>query len=102
MGAPPPETLRLMGWQSILAALETGRMSSIGAGLTAAERESVAKYLGTGHVRPISIATCTGRPRSNGQWNGWADAANTRFTKASGLNAQTTPKLKLKWAFGFP
>ena len=51
-------------------------------------------------------ATCTTTPRSNGhpnkQWNGWADAANTRFAKASGLTRQTTPKLKLKWAFGFP
>jgi polyvinyl alcohol dehydrogenase (cytochrome) len=39
-----------------------------------------------------------------GNWNGWADAANTRFqsAKASGLTSQTTPKLKLKWAFGFP
>lgn len=37
-------------------------------------------------------------------WNGWADAANTRFqnAKAAGLNSQTAPKLKLKWAFGFP
>src|ERR1700733_1424541 len=52
-------------------------------------------------------ATCTTTPRSNGhlsnkQWNGWADAANTRFAKASGLTRQTTPKLQLKWAFGFP
>ena len=37
-------------------------------------------------------------------WNGWADAANTRFqpAKAAGLTAQSTPSLKLKWAFGFP
>jgi polyvinyl alcohol dehydrogenase (cytochrome) len=37
-------------------------------------------------------------------WNGWADAANTRFqnAKAAGLTSQNTPKLKLKWAFGFP
>jgi len=37
-------------------------------------------------------------------WNGWADGANTRFqdAKSAGLTAQTTPKLKLKWAFGFP
>ncbi len=37
-------------------------------------------------------------------WNGWADAANTRFQSArdAGLNAANTPGLKLKWAFGFP
>jgi polyvinyl alcohol dehydrogenase (cytochrome) len=100
MGAPPPETLRKMSSKAILAALETGRMSSIGAGLTAAERETVAK-IGTSETS-VSTAKCSGSPRSNGEWNGWADAANTRFTKAAGLTAQTTPKLKLKWAFGFP
>src|SRR5580698_7103918 len=51
-------------------------------------------------------AQCSGPPPgSNGPaWNGWADAANTRFqnAKAAGLTSQTTPKLKLKWAFGFP
>jgi polyvinyl alcohol dehydrogenase (cytochrome) len=37
-------------------------------------------------------------------WNGWADAANTRFQPArmAGLTRESTPKLKLKWAFGFP
>jgi polyvinyl alcohol dehydrogenase (cytochrome) len=100
MGAPPPDTLRKMSSKAILAALETGRMSTIGADLTAAERQTVAK-IGLGETS-ASTAKCSGSPRSNGQWNGWADAANTRFTKAAGLTAQTTPKLKLKWAFGFP
>ncbi len=38
-------------------------------------------------------------------WNGWGvDAANTRFqpAKAAGLTAAQVPRLKLKWAFGFP
>ncbi len=37
-------------------------------------------------------------------WNGWADPANTRFqsSRAAGLTSQTTPRLKLRWAFGFP
>jgi polyvinyl alcohol dehydrogenase (cytochrome) len=100
MGAPPPETLRKMSSKAILAALETGRMSTIGAGLTVAERETVAK-IGISDT-PVSIAKCSGTPRANGQWNGWADAANTRFAKSSGLTSQTTPKLKLKWAFRFP
>ena len=100
LGAPPPETLRKMSSKAILAALETGRMSSIGAGLTAAERQMVAK-IGSGEPS-VSVARCTGTPRSNGEWNGWADAANTRFAKSSGLTPQTVPKLKLKWAFGFP
>ncbi len=37
-------------------------------------------------------------------WSGWGGTGNTRFqTKtASGLAAADVPKLKLKWAFGFP
>lgn len=38
-------------------------------------------------------------------WNGWGvDLANTRFqtAKSAGLTAAQIPRLKLKWAFGFP
>jgi polyvinyl alcohol dehydrogenase (cytochrome) len=38
-------------------------------------------------------------------WNGWGvDATNARFqsAQASGLTAAQVPRLKLKWAFGFP
>ena len=96
-----------MSSKTILAALETGKMKGIGAVMSAAERESVAKFMGTadsGHIAAASTS-CTARPRSgNAAWNGWADAANTRFqsARAAGLDKQTTPKLKLKWAFGFP
>ncbi|HXP87142.1 MAG TPA: PQQ-binding-like beta-propeller repeat protein [Bryobacteraceae bacterium] len=43
-------------------------------------------------------------PPSTANWNGWSDAANTRFqpARAAGLTPQSTPRLKLKWAFGFP
>jgi len=82
MGAPLPETLRKMSAKAILTALETGRMKSIGATMTAAERETVAK-IGVSETA-VSVGKCTGTPRANGQWNGWADAANTRFAKASG------------------
>lgn len=44
------------------------------------------------------------RNSAGANWNGWADAANTRFqnAQAAGLTAETAPKLRLKWAFGFP
>jgi polyvinyl alcohol dehydrogenase (cytochrome) len=38
-------------------------------------------------------------------WNGWSpDTSNTRFqpAAAAGLTAAQVPRLKLKWAFGFP
>lgn len=44
-------------------------------------------------------------PASAPGWNGWGnDASNTRFQSAqnAGLTGDQVPKLKLKWAFGFP
>jgi polyvinyl alcohol dehydrogenase (cytochrome) len=107
MGAPEPATLRQMSARAILAALETGRMKGIGSLLSAPERETVAKYLGTADAQPIVASSRCGAasPSSNSaSWNGWADPANTRFQSAqsAGLTRQTTPRLKLKWAFGFP
>ncbi|MCU1335715.1 MAG: PQQ-dependent polyvinyl-alcohol dehydrogenase [Bryobacterales bacterium] len=107
MGAPVPELLRQMSSKAILTALETGRMKGVGAGMSVGERETVAKFLGTSDSQPApASAKCSAAPpgKNTADWNGWADAANTRFqtAKAAGLNRQTTPKLKLKWAFGFP
>lgn len=55
-------------------------------------------------VRAAEVCTPSPPRVSGASWNGWADAANTRFqpAKAAGLTVQTTAKLKLKWAFGFP
>src|ERR1041385_2871249 len=107
VGAPLPETLRQMTWQPILAALELGKMKPIGDNLSAPERESIAKSLGTTYSNDMSSAAkCSVAPAAGKthDWNGWADAANTRFQPApeAGLTKQTTPKLRLKWAFGFP
>jgi polyvinyl alcohol dehydrogenase (cytochrome) len=44
-------------------------------------------------------------PASEPGWNGWGnDSSNTRFQSAkdAGLTGDQVPKLKLKWAFGFP
>jgi polyvinyl alcohol dehydrogenase (cytochrome) len=46
-----------------------------------------------------------GDPAASPSWNGWgADASNSRFQpdKAAQLPAIQVPRLKLKWAFGFP
>ncbi len=107
VSAPVPEALRQMSWQSILTALETGKMKGIGDALTGIEREAIAKYLGTAATLPVpASAKCSGttKPRASVSWNGWSDAANTRFQPArdAGLTSQTTPQLKLRWAFGFP
>ncbi len=82
-------------------------MKGIGEAITQAQREAIAKFLGTAGPQSITQSTrCPTAPtHANAPtWNGWADPANTRFqsAKAAGLNRQSTPKLKLKWAFGFP
>src|SRR5262249_13935100 len=105
-GAPLPETLKQMPSQAILSALNTGKMKAIGDQLTSGQREAIAKFLGIAESQSTSSAKCdaTTPRKSNGDWNGWSDAANTRFqpAAAAGLTRETTPKLKLKWAFGFP
>ncbi len=109
VGAPPPETLRRMPWQAILAALETGKMRTVGSGMSAAEREALAKSIGAAPALSAGASSrCSSAPASKrnvaSSWDGWADPANTRFqsSRAAGLTSQTTPRLKLKWAFGFP
>ena len=116
--APAPAALREMSPERILDALSTGVMKTVGDTLTPTERrlvsESVAgRLLGTSAtgdaasmpnrceaVGPAAI-TRTERP----SWNGWgANLANTRFqpARAAGLSAAQVPRLRLKWAFGFP
>jgi polyvinyl alcohol dehydrogenase (cytochrome) len=106
--APLPEALRGLTPQTIVAALESGKMRAQGSLLSPAERNLVANYLGKAEgaqVMPTS-ASCTGKvdPGVGLDWNGWgAGAANTRSqTAAVGVTRGAVPKLKLKWAFGYP
>lgn len=107
--APLPEVLRKMPVQAILTALETGKMAAIGAGLSASERSAVASYLGVAGVESIpQSAHCSSDSpltKTAATWNAWGiDLTNSRFqnAKAAGLSAADVPKLKLKWAFGYP
>jgi polyvinyl alcohol dehydrogenase (cytochrome) len=108
--APLPDTLRRLPAQAIVAALETGKMRSQGSQLSAAQRSVIAKYLGTSEspemILPSASCSASIQPRMGaGNWNGWgADPGNTRFktARAAGLTRADVPKLKLKWAFGFP
>ncbi len=111
VGAPLPATLRQMSWQSVLTALETGKMKGIGEAIDPKQREAIAKFIGSASSQSAgsdnwcqATPVHTNTPTHTPAWNGWAEAANTRFqsAKAAGLNKETAPKLKLKWAFGFP
>src|SRR4030095_3643149 len=114
--APTREVLAQIAPESIMVALTRGQMFGQGSALTDAERRAVAAFLSGRPVGtpapPSNIGTCTAKAPAittadltNG-WNGWggSGATNTRFQSAEkgGLTAPMIPRLKLKWAFGFP
>jgi outer membrane protein assembly factor BamB len=54
---------------------------------------------------PAAVATGFADPMSVPHWNGWGvDSSQRRFQSAetAQLAAEDVPRLKLKWAFGFP
>ena len=111
---PTVTALRAHPPEAIINALTTGAMREQGSQLTVAERRAVAEFLAGrpgGSVITSSVAgRCTAAPPAfsltgGAQWTNWGvDLSNRRFQPAeqAGLTAETTPALKLKWAFGFP
>ena len=115
--APSREALRAMSPERVLAALESGVMISMTAGRTAVERRAVAEFV-TGKpfgrpllTKPSPQSMCAADSgdfagRLTGPaWNGWGvNTSNTRLQDgaAAGFTAAQVPRLKLRWAFGFP
>jgi len=113
--APNREALGQFSPESILTALSTGRMTQQGYALNDAEKKAVAELLAgraVGSPTPIAdAARCTTAapamtdPTKGTNWNGWGGTVtNTRYVPADkgGITAPLVPRLKLKWAFGFP
>ena len=107
--APLPDVLRKMPWQTILSALQDGKMKAIAAGLNDGQRMAVAKFLGTEGAEGMSKTAVCSAPgplvKNAASWNSYGiDLGNSRYqsAEAAGLSADTVPRLKLKWAFGFP
>jgi polyvinyl alcohol dehydrogenase (cytochrome) len=80
-------------------------------GLTLNERKAVATFLtGREPSDKVAVVPEQNRCRRSGplvagapQWNGWGnDLSNTRYHPAPGLTPAQLPRLKLKWAFGYP
>jgi len=113
--APTREALRAMTPDRVLAALESGVMVTMTSRRSAAERRAIAEFV-TGkslsqklETGPKPEAMCregAGQLTLAGPtWNGWGqNTSNTRFQEAAAakLTAAQVPRLKLKWAFGFP
>ena len=110
--APLPSVLRQLKRESILRALESGVMRAQGSQLTEAERRAVADFLGqpdTGSYKPGAGACAHPAPLSRNapSWNGWGvNPANTNRrhqpARAAGFSRDSIPRLRVKWAFGFP
>ena len=105
------EALGRLSPDSIRQALTTGAMRTQAEGLSAAQIESLTRLLA---AAPASSATADNRcqaatalvdPANRPRWNGWgASAAQHRFQPPAmaQLSAADVPRLRLKWAFGFP
>jgi polyvinyl alcohol dehydrogenase (cytochrome) len=115
--APAREALQAMTAERVLNALESGAMLSMASRISAADRRAVAQYV-TGKLlsardlsmTPPAQAMCTApgsfaNPLNGPGWNGWGDNTNnTRFQDrvTAGFTAAQVPRLRVKWAFGFP
>jgi len=113
--APSRQTLRAMSPERVLAALETGAMISMTSARTAVERRAIAEFV-TGKPFGQALVTTPSPPSmcpvregdfvslfSGPLWHGWG-VNNTRYQDRAmaGFTAAEVPRLKLKWAFGFP
>lgn len=94
--------------EEVAIALDRGSMKEQGAALSEAERQAVALFLAGKAIAGTKPAD--GRCASEApidaaapQWNGWGrDPENTRYQAEPGFTRDEVPRLKLKWAFGYP
>ena len=112
--APDLATLRAMTPDRVLTALRTGSMSTQAQGLSNTQLDNLSRFVaGTaaGQDTAQSSGACAEAsaplvdPLARPHWNGWGgDSSQQRFQPAAmaQLSADDVPRLKLKWAFGFP
>ncbi len=99
---------------AIVTALQSGAMRVQGSRLSGPERRAIAEYITgkplEGDVTGSAVGRCVApiapfHTASAPSWNGWGvTPANTRFqaAAAAGISATDVPRLKLRWALGFP
>ena len=117
--APGRSAMMKMPAEEILRAIESGTMAPFASQRSTAEKRAIAQYVAGKPLADKSAAqralenTICGenatsrfdRPLEGPRWNGWGvDLANSRFqpAKMAGLTQAQVPRLKLKWAFGYP
>jgi polyvinyl alcohol dehydrogenase (cytochrome) len=113
--APRRDALALLTPDVVHRALTTGTMSAQAHDLSPAEIDALSRFVGratpavptTVSTRPCGadVAPLTADAADGPRWLGWgATLDDHRFQSAplAGLAADDVPRLKLKWAFGFP
>lgn len=116
--APSARRIRQMTPEQIYAVVSKPTRPEHDQGLTDPQKRRMAEFMGgyrqigsveAGNPRNFPNACPANPPMSDPaagpHWSGWgADIENTRYQRAenAGLIKADVPKLKLKWAFGFP
>lgn len=108
------DNMRALPPAAVVGALTDGAMQAQGAELSAAERRAVAEFITGRRAAPEARAAagaCAAPPSEwpgmdgGPAWNGWGvDVTNRRFQPAAqaGLAAGDVPRLRPRWAFGYP
>ena len=112
--APGLDALRIRTPQAVIESLVTGAMRAQGSRMSGAERRAVAEFVTGkaigGDVSGAETGRCSGAASigdavESPRWSGWSStSSNTRFqpTDQAGLTLADVPRLKFRWAFGFP
>lgn len=115
---PGRTALKSMTFEHVLSVITSGSMADMTKGRTDDERKAIASFV-TGKdaseqpsvARREVVAECTSRSHrfagslEGPRWNGWgADIDNSRYQplETARLTVDQVPKLRLRWAFGFP
>lgn len=108
---PGLEQLRQSPPEQLWRVMSQGAMVPQSAGLTDPQIRAIARYV-AGRDFAVTVTggesagRCTAvkpfRP-SPDDWNGWGrEPSNLHYQPKPGFDAAAVPKLKVKWAFGFP
>lgn len=116
--APSARRIRQMTPEQIYAVVSKPSRPEHDQGLADLEKRRLSEFMGgyrqigsveAGNPKNFPNACPSNPPMSDPYagpfWSGWgADIENTRYqrTEAAGITKADVPKLKLKWAFGFP
>jgi polyvinyl alcohol dehydrogenase (cytochrome) len=107
---PPREQIAARSPEQIMNTMFEGPMIPQASRLTRDEGRAIARFI-TGKefssVSSVPMGKCEAPAKrlslAPGDWNGWGvDSDNSRYQAKPGLSVADIPRLKVKWAFGFP